>query len=62
MFERSIDVEKTKFFRPTINDILYYNHLDLLFPENPDKHDEYADKLPEEFNWHPYDWGHRSGN
>lgn len=55
-------INSSNFFKPTINEVLRYNHLDLLFPETIQKHDEYYDKLPEEQNWHPYDWGHRNAD
>jgi hypothetical protein len=59
--EDIFSLETTNFFKPTVNEVLYYNHLDLLFPNSPDKHDEYLKNLPEDRNWHPYDWGHKSG-
>ena len=60
--ENIVNTKESNFFKPTLNEVLHYNHLDLLFPESPSKHDEYAFELPEENNWHPYDWGHRSGS
>lgn len=60
--ENLAEMNTSDFFKPTYNEVLYYNHLDLLFPENINKHDEYLAKLPEEEYWHPYDWGHKSGS
>lgn len=60
--EKLPEVETSNFFKPTFNEVLYYNHLDILFPDNINKHDEYLHKLPEENYWHPYDWGHKSGS
>lgn len=51
-----------KIFEPTEQEIVLYNHLDVLFPENDKKFIEYKKNMPEEYFWHPYDWGHRSGH
>lgn len=49
-------------FESTDDEIVLYNHLDTLFPKSNQKFIEYKKYMPEDYFWHPYDWGHRSGH
>ena len=49
-------------FEPTDQEIVLYNHLDTLFPTSDQKFIEYKKYMPEDYYWHPYDWGHRNGH
>ena len=55
-------INNSEFFKPTVHEVVKYNHLDVLFPSSENKYDEYKYKLPEDQYWHPYDWGHRNGH
>tara|TARA_Y100001958_G_C21245257_1_gene574822 strand:- start:3474 stop:4532 length:1059 start_codon:yes stop_codon:yes gene_type:complete len=49
-------------FEPTDQEIVLYNHLDTLFPRSDQKFIEYKKYMPEDYFWHPYDWGHKNGH
>ena len=44
-----------------LQEIVFYSHLDTLFPESIKKHQEYEKELDLNLYWHPYDWAHRKG-
>jgi len=48
-------------YEPTSQEVVFYSHLDTLFPESIKKHQEYEKELDINLYWHPYDWAHRKG-
>ena len=54
------NIASPNIYEPTSQEIVFYSHLDTLFPESIKKHQEYEKELDTNFYWHPYDWAHRN--
>ncbi len=54
------NIASPNIYEPTSQEIVFYSHLDTLFPESIKKHQEYEKELDTNLYWHPYDWAHRN--
>lgn len=50
----------TDIYEPTMQEVVFYSHIDTLFPESIEKHQEYEKELDTNIYWHPYDWAHKN--